>query len=179
VDSEKIILNMANSTMIPTIVRLGTAYGYSDRMRFDLVLNILTAKAITEGKIPIFHPENWRPLVHVNDVAEACMAILEAPEDKVNREIFNVGSNEQNYQIGELGRLVEQCIPGVSAEICHESEDRRNYRVAFDKINYVLGHESRFTVEDAVREISQKLKDGTIKDYRDDNYYNVRFKEYR
>jgi len=179
ITSEKIILERAEDGVVPTIVRLGTAYGYSRRMRFDLVVNILTVKAIMEGTMTVYHGEVWRPLIHVEDAAQAYVVLLEAPQEKIDREIFNVGSNEQNYQMGKVGKIVEETVPGSKLLFVNETEDNRNYRVCFDKIRYHLGYTTEKTVRDAVLEIEAKLKDGTVKDYKSDIYYNVRYKEYR
>ena len=177
--SEKIILDRASENLAPTVVRLGTAYGYSERMRFDLVVNILTAKAVMEGTMTIYHGEVWRPLVHVDDAANAYVTILEAQKEKIDREIFNVGSNDQNYQMKEVGILVEEAVPDSRLLFVNETEDHRNYRVCFDKIHYMLGYKTEKTVKNAVREIRENLLNQTVKNYKNDIYYNVRYKEYR
>ncbi|MFC1866662.1 NAD-dependent epimerase/dehydratase family protein [Thermodesulfobacteriota bacterium] len=179
IESERIILDRADNHMVPTIARLGTIYGYSERMRFDLVVNILTAKATMEGKMTVFHPEAWRPFVHVQDAARAFIALLEAPPEKVSGEIFNVGSNDQNYQIKDLGELTLQVIPDAILETAESDEDLRNYRVSFDKIQCALGFNTNFTVKDGISEIRQKLLDNVIQGYKNEIYYNVRYKEYR
>jgi nucleoside-diphosphate-sugar epimerase len=179
VESERIILERANKRMVATIARLGTVYGFSERMRFDLVVNILTAKAVKERKMVIYHPEAWRPFIHVRDAARAFVKLFEAPATKVQGEIFNVGSNDQNYQIRDIGEIVKGIIP--DSELSYESseEDQRNYRVSFDKIGYILNYNTDFSVGDGVNEIRAKLLNNYIKDYRDAIYYNVKYKEYQ
>ena len=179
IDSEQIILNSIGSDIVPTMLRFGTVYGMSDRMRFDLVVNILTAKAVMEGSMTVFHGETWRPMIHVDDAANSYITVLEAPDELVNREIFNVGSNSQNYQMIELGRLVEQAIPGSQLEQVSINEDERNYRVSFDKISNLLGYKTEKTVLDGIKEIADSLRNGKIKNYKDDIYYNVHLMEYK
>ncbi|NNF06453.1 MAG: SDR family oxidoreductase [Candidatus Eisenbacteria bacterium] len=174
--SEEIIFRgFKDSTTIPTIVRFGTIYGASKRMRFDLVVNIMSAKGATENKVKVFGGDQWRPNVHCRDAARATIACLEAPVKNVAWEIFNVGSNDQNYRILELGELVAATIPGTEVEVLGDSPDKRSYRVSFDKINHVLGFTCEHKVEGGVQEISDMLKNGTIQDYQDDRYYNVRY----
>ena len=179
IDSEQIILDSIGSDIVPTMLRFGTVYGMSDRMRFDLVVNILTAKAVMEGAMTVFHGKTWRPMIHVDDAANSYITVLEAPDELVNREIFNVGSNSQNYQMIELGRLVEQAIPGSQLKQVSINEDERNYRVSFDKISKLLGYKTEKTVLDGIEEIADSLRNGKIKNYKDDIYYNVHLMEYK
>ena len=97
--SERVLLSMASDTFAPTILRFATIYGLSGRTRFDLVVNLLTAKAKIEGKITVFGGDQWRPFVHVDDAALAVATALAAPREIVANQIFNVGSNDQNYTI--------------------------------------------------------------------------------
>jgi len=173
--SEEVVLNNSGNKLMPTILRLSTIYGVSPRMRFDLVVNILAVKAITEGKIKIYGGKQWRPNLHVQDAAEAFIRCLEAPKDRINREIFNAGTNSQNYQIRELGKIVQKCIPQTKIEYIEENPDKRNYRVCFDKIEKVLGFKGRKTIEDGILEIRDIVTKGTIKNYKEDKYYNVKY----
>lgn len=165
VESEKVLLGLGDSSFSPTILRFGTIYGFSHRPRFDLVVNLLAAKAMQEGKVGIFGGAQWRPFVHVRDVAEAIVLALLAPPVSVCGEIFNVGSNEQNYQISELGPLIREMIPEAQV-VTQPQEDNRNYRVRFDKIRNVLGFRPAYTVRDGVREIIDAFASGAIQDYR-------------
>lgn len=173
-ESEKVLLALADDTFAPTILRFGTIYGLSARPRFDLVLNLLTAKAVQEGEATIYGGAQWRPLVHVKDVAEAIVLALQAPLSSVSGEIFNVGCNEQNYQIAGLGPILQELVPG--ARIVYEAtEDRRNYRVRFDKIRNVLGFKPRYTVRDGIAEIIDAFATRHIADYRDPHYSNFSY----
>lgn len=174
--SERMILDgFRDSAVVPTIVRFATIYGASPRMRFDLVVNIMAAKAVTEQTVKVYGGDQWRPNVHCRDAARAVLACLEGSEEKVHREIFNVGSNEQNYRIQKLGELVASVVPGTAVETLGDSPDKRSYRVSFDKIQNVLGFRPERTVEDGVREIADLIRSGRVADYREDRYYNVRY----
>lgn len=166
VESEKVLLGVADGSFTPTILRFGTIYGFSHRPRFDLVVNLLAAKAVQEGEVGIFGGAQWRPFVHVRDVAEAIVLALRASPFSVRGEIFNVGSNEQNYQISDLGPLIKEMIPEARV-VTQSKEDNRNYRVRFDKIRNVLDFRPRYTVREGVREIIDGYASGAIQDYRD------------
>ena len=87
-------------------------YGLSGRTRFDLVINLLTAKAVKEGKITVFGGGQWRPFLHVNDAALALLKAVEAPTDLIHGQVFNVGSNEQNYRLGDAAAIIQSMVPG-------------------------------------------------------------------
>jgi nucleoside-diphosphate-sugar epimerase len=144
-------------------------------MRFDLVVNILTAKAVLEGDIPVYGGEQYRPLVHVHDAARAFAAVLEAPEKKVEHQIFNVGDNELNHQIKNVGRLVEDTIEGAEVQFVEHKEDERTYRVSFDKINHILGWETEYDIVDGVEEIKQWMDEKEITEYSSDDFRNSEY----
>ena len=175
IDSEHILLQMADQVFSPTILRFATIYGLSPRPRFDLVVNLLTAKAVREGKITVFGGDQWRPFVHVADAAHAVVLALQAPLDHIKGEIFNVGSDAQNYTINQIGELIHRLIP--SAELIQQGDDvdKRNYRVSFAKIARVLRFAPQHTVEDGVREIQAALESGQIADYYDRAFNNHKF----
>lgn len=177
IDSEEIILHethdmFSDNEITPTILRLGTIFGWSRRMRFDLVVNILTAKAVLEGDIPVFGGEQYRPLVHVHDAARAFAAVLEADEEKVAHQTFNVGDNDLNYQIKKVGRIVEENVDGAEVRFVEHKEDERTYRVSFDKINHILGWETKHDIADGVQEIKEWMEENRITDYERDVYRN-------
>jgi len=177
IDSEDIILHethdrFSDTNITATILRLGTIFGWSRRMRFDLVVNLLTAKAVTEGDIPVYGGEQYRPLVHVADAANAFVTALEADEEKIDHQIFNVGDNELNYQIKEVGRIVEDEIDDAEVRFVEHKEDDRTYRVSFDKINYILGWEAEYDIADGVREIKAWMSEEDITNYERDMFRN-------
>ncbi len=173
--SERVLLNLSSPTFSPVILRFGTIYGLSGRIRFDLVVNLLTAKAITEGKITIYGGDQWRPFVHVDDAAAAVVRVLEAPLPLVRNQIFNVGSDDQNYTLQHVGALIQRLVPEAELIVMGTDGDRRNYRVNFGKIQRVLGFTPQWTLEAGVKQVIDALRSGTIGDYKDARYSNVKF----
>lgn len=173
--SERGILELIDENFSPTILRMSTLYGLAPRMRFDLVVNLLTAKAVVEKKITIFGGEQWRPNLHVSDAAEAYIKCLEAPIHKVRGELFNVGSNNQNHQIKEIGEMIHNMIPEAEIIMDKENIDRRDYNVSFDKINKILNYKTEYTVKDGVTEIRAALINKIIEDCTNERYSNHRF----
>src|SRR3989338_6516607 len=174
VSSEQALISMGDGNFGPTILRLATVYGWSDRPRFDLVVNTLTAKALQEGKITLFGGEQWRPNVHVADVGKAIQLALEAPFDLVANQIFNVGSEDQNYTISQLGNIIKTEIPTASIEINSELTDKRNYKVDFSKIRNQLIFKPDFQIADAVTEISKAFQENKVNNYLDPAYHNYK-----
>ncbi len=174
-ESERALLNMADGLFSPTILRLATVFGLSPRMRFDLVVNTLTMKAVRENKITLFGGEQWRPNVHVSDVARAIIAVMEAPLSQVGAEIFNVGSTENNFTISQLGQLVKTTLPSVA--VTHEEShgDQRNYRVDCSKLASSLGFRTQVSVQQGIQEIATALLAGHYHDVTDPIYYNYRW----
>jgi nucleoside-diphosphate-sugar epimerase len=180
IDSEEIILHethdmFSDNEISPTILRLGTIFGWSRRMRFDLVVNLLTAKAVLEDDIPVYGGEQYRPLVHTHDAARAFVEVLEAPQETVEHQIFNVGDNDLNYQIKEVGRIVEENVEDAEVRFVEHKEDERTYRVSFDKINHILGWETEYDIEDGVEEIKAWMDENDITDYERDNFRNSEY----
>ncbi len=170
-DSERAILEACSATLDCTCLRMATVFGLSPRPRFDLVVNLLTARAIQERKIVISNREQWRPFIHVNDAARAFLRVLEAPAHAVSGEIFNVGSYHLNYTLGEVAEMIRARVPGVEVEY-RESPDKRNYRVSFDKIHSRLGFVGTTSLEEGIEEIRQAVVSGLVKDYRDRLFSN-------
>jgi nucleoside-diphosphate-sugar epimerase len=173
--SERVLMSLSDSNFAPTVLRFGTIYGLSGRTRFDLVINLLTAKALVEGQITIRGGDQWRPFVHVHDAALAVFKTLEAPFSLVKNQTFNVGSNEQNYTIYQIGQLINQFVPSSQIIDQGPDTDRRNYRVNFNKIRDLLGFAPVWVVEEGVTQVIEAVKSGRIKDYRDPMYSNVKF----
>ena len=133
---ERDVQPMADQDFLPTFLRNATAFGASPRMRFDIVLNNLAGLAWTTGRIAMTSDGTpWRPMVHALDVAKAIRCVLTAPAEAVRGEIFNVGSNEQNYQVREIAQTVGEVFPGCEVTFGEQSADNRSYRVNFDKIS--------------------------------------------
>jgi nucleoside-diphosphate-sugar epimerase len=173
--SERVLFKMANEKFRPTIVRFATIYGLSGRTRFDLVVNLLAAKAKLEGRITVNGGNQWRPFVHVDDAAAAVARIIEAPRQIVAGEIFNVGSNEQNYTISQIGEMVHQQVVSADLIVNETDTDRRNYRVNFSKLRNHLGFQPQWTVEKGIQQVLEAIASGDVQDYRDAKYSNVKF----
>jgi len=137
---EQDIKALASADFSPTFLRNSTAYGVSPRHRFDLVLNNLVAWAITTGRVYIKSDGTpWRPIIHIEDIARAFIAVLEAPRETVHNQVFNVGCTEENYQIRDLAEIVVRTVPGSYVEYAEGAgPDKRNYRVDFSKVKKQL-----------------------------------------
>jgi nucleoside-diphosphate-sugar epimerase len=172
--SERLLLDMADDRFTPIIVRFGTIYGLSGRTRFDLVVNLLAAKAVFEGRITVFGGDQWRPFLHVDDAALAVAQLLCLPPGR-GAEIFNVGSNAENYTIAQVGQIVKRIVPEAELIIEAAGHDRRDYRVNFTKIQMMIGFRPQWTVEDGVRQVVTAIRAGEILDYREAHYSNERY----
>jgi nucleoside-diphosphate-sugar epimerase len=173
--SEVVLSSMASSTFAPVILRFATIYGLSGRTRFDLVVNLLTAKAVLDGEISIFGGDQWRPFLHVDDAALAILTTLEAPLDAVRHQVFNVGSDDQNYTIQQIGDLIHEYVPAAKVISRGSDVDRRNYRVSFAKIRRALDFQPKWTVEGGIKQVMESIASGQVTDYQDAKYSNVKF----
>jgi len=173
--SEHVITQMADDRFAPVCLRFGTIYGLSGRTRFDLVVNLLTAKAVIDGEITIFGGDQWRPFLHVDDAALALLTTLEAPLSLVRNEIFNVGSDEQNYTLEEVGELIRRAVPTAHVVDKGSGADLRNYRVSFSKIRNILGFAPHWTVEQGIQQVIELVENGKVQNYQDSKYSNVKF----
>jgi nucleoside-diphosphate-sugar epimerase len=155
------LLKMADDDFSPTFLRASTAYGVSPRIRFDLVANNLTAWAFTTGKVYLKSDGTpWRPIVHVEDIALAYIAVLHASRDKVHKEAFNVGTTTENYQIKEIAEIVQDIVPNCTVDYAPNSgPDKRCYRVNCDKIARCL-HEFKpqWTAKRGIEQLYKEYK---------------------
>jgi len=172
--SERALLEAASDGFHPILMRFATVFGLSNRPRFDLVVNLLSARACTEGVITIYNGQQWRPFVHVKDLTEAMILMLEAPLSIVSRQIFNVGDNRLNHTLAEVAQVIQRVCPQTRIESV-ENADRRNYRVKFDKIEKRLGFRCRYSLEDGVSEIKAALDSSQIASYRNIRFNNLSF----
>jgi nucleoside-diphosphate-sugar epimerase len=170
--SEQILARELAGHSVVTL-RLGTVFGASPRMRLDLMINTMTHRALTTGRISVTGGQAWRPHVHVRDVATAFLMAAEAPHDRVTGEVFNVGSDDNNFTISEAAGMVAAEIPGTQIDYLDTVEDLRSYRVSFDKVRHVLGFTAKYRIEDGVREVRELLTSAAI-DSGDSVYSNLK-----
>ena len=174
-EAEAQLLDRAKASKAPklTVLRLATVYGLSPRIRFDLAANLLVREAVLKKKASIYSGEQWRPMVHVSDVALAFRMALEAEAEKVSGEVFNVGSDEQNIQFKELGALISEIAPGAEIEIVPADPDLRDYFVKFGKIESVLGFKAKRSLKDGLREMKEAIESGFPADPYDRAWRNT------
>ena len=170
---------MAGDDFVPVMLRNGTIYGLSPRMRFDTVLNSLVGAALTTGTITILGDgEPWRPVVHIRDVARAFLAALEAPDEDVANQAFNVGSDNLNIQVRDLAGAVQRAIPEAGLEILGRNDaDQRTYRTSFRKFASTFpGFTFDFDPVTGAAELAASLRDARIThaDFIDDRFTRLK-----
>lgn len=170
---EEICLKYSSKDFITTIIRPATVCGFSKRQRFDLVVNILTNLGINTGQITVFGGKQLRPNIHINDMIDAYINVLEQDEKKVNSKIYNVGY--ENQPVIELANLVKKNIEKKVEIILTETNDNRSYHISSDKIKNELGFINKYTIEDAIIGIKSAFKRNEyIDSLKNDIYFNVK-----
>src|SRR5690625_523094 len=161
--AEQGVLSLANDHFTVTVMRQATVYGYSPRMRFDLAVNGMTYSAWKNGIIPLMRDgSQWRPMIHVEDTTDAMCRMLEVDARLVNSEIFNVGSNRNNYQLGFLAEEIAATLP-IDVKIeWYGDPDHRSYRVGFEKIEKMLNWRAKYTAADGAMQIYKRLNNKTL-----------------
>ncbi len=165
VQVEQAVAPMADDDFSPTFLRSGTAYGVSSRLRFDLVLNNLTAWAYTTGLVRLKSDGTpWRPIVHIEDMARAFKAVAEAPRDLIHNEAFNVGRTSENYQVREMAQIVVDTVPNSVLEFAPDAgPDKRNYRVNCDKLPTTLtSYKPVWTARAGVEELFNAYREANL-----------------
>ena len=172
VNSEKFILDQNTDIFETCVLRFATAHGLSPRMRFDLLVQEFMRDAIVDKKISIFGADFWRPLVHVEDMADACISAIDASSQLISGQIYNVGNDKENYTKIKLAEIIKEFITDVEIEIIKSKKDPRNYKVSFEKIENSLNFEPKYTVRDSVIEILNDIQSDKI-DPRDSEFSNM------
>lgn len=171
--AEQGLLEVASEGVLqPVLLRFGTVYGLSPRMRFDLVVNLLARDAVLKGEVTIFGGEQWRPFVHVADIARALhLAAGEPPPE--GSPIVNVGDNLENYQLADLKETIEERVPGARVRLLPGAKDPRTYRVSFDKIERLWGFRAERRVGDGITEIAEAIRAGRVPEPYGARYVNA------
>lgn len=176
IDSERELLSSVRDDFFVTILRFATVFGHSRRPRFDLVANLFTAQGMTDGRIRVIGPHQWRPFIHVRDLARAIIMTLKAEPALMQGQIFNVGDKRLNMTIGQLGTKVGEIVAkerAVEITVEENEQDSRNYAVSFEKIRSVLGYEATILLEEGIEEMVENFKKDLYGSYRNDIYSNL------
>jgi nucleoside-diphosphate-sugar epimerase len=176
-EMEDVLLGMRTESMGAfevVLLRLATVFGLSPRMRFDLAINVMTKNAYVNRRIMVDGGgRQWRPFVHVRDVAEAFQLAMTSDARLVSGEVFNVGSTQNNVQILNLAFRVRDAVPGTEVVHAPTDPDLRDYNVDFDKVHAKLDYTTRRTLDDGIREVLGAIKDGVV-DPDDRRWYTLR-----
>jgi nucleoside-diphosphate-sugar epimerase len=177
--SEEALADLADEDFSPIFMRNATAYGVSPRLRVDLVLNNLVGWAFTTGKVKIMSDGTpWRPLIHVEDISRATLAVLGAPREAVHGEAFNVGRNAENYQVRDLAEIVRETVGDCEVEYAGSGDpDPRSYRVDFTKFAEAFPDAGlRWTARDGAQEVLDAYRevDLTLEDFEGDRYIRLK-----
>jgi nucleoside-diphosphate-sugar epimerase len=138
------------------------------------LVNLLAARATQEGVITIYNEQQWRPFIHVWDVARGFAAALDAPLDRVSGEIFNLGDNNMNFTLHDVAQEVRRAFPQTRVNYV-ANNDKRTYRVNFNKIKRTLDYRCTVSLAEGIAELRQALENGMVKDYTDARYNNQKY----
>ena len=170
--SEKALLSQSNFFFSPTILRLATVYGPSFRNRFDLVVNIFAKDAFFKKKVNVNGGEQWRPNIHVEDVADAIIRIIESPIEKVEKQIFNLSNPNENFKIKQLAEKAKKVFKNCNIKITKKKSDNRDYKVSSRKIEQTLNFKATKSVESALKKFNNLFKNKKIKNINLKKYSN-------
>ena len=172
-DCEKILNSYKSEDFITTTIRPSTVCGYAKRQRLDLVVNILTNHAFHNREIKVFGGDQLRPNVHIDDMVDSYLAILNAEPKKVNGQIFNVGF--RNQSVNELAEDVKEVIGSDISIVNTKSDDNRSYHVSSEKIKDILGFETKYTVKDAVTDLKNAFEKKLLTNtFNDEFFFNIK-----
>jgi nucleoside-diphosphate-sugar epimerase len=176
IDSERELLHSVRDDFFVTVLRFATVFGHSRRPRFDLVGNLFTAQAMTNGLITVIGPDQWRPFVHVRDLARAILMVLNAPAAIAQGQTFNVGDKRLNLKIMQFAEVVKS-VTGkyrdVAISVRGDQSDRRNYAVSFQKIHTTIGFTCETLIEAGIQEMVDNFLNSKYNDYQQAIYSNV------
>jgi nucleoside-diphosphate-sugar epimerase len=177
-NGERALMALRDDHFHPVILRMGTLFGFSPRMRYDLVVNTFTKDAMTKGYVQLHRGgEMWRPLVDVRDAARAYIAVLEADLEFVSGQVFNIVN--ENFRISEVGLRVRNALAeaGIACDIRSDYaySGVRNYRITGSKIYKVLGYRPVISLHESVLNMVSKIQEYGYTDFDNDRYYNIRW----
>ncbi len=172
---ERAVLSAGGNRLAPTVLRLASLYGLAGRKRFDLVVNYLVALGRAEGRLTVHGDgRQWRPFAHVEDGARAVVAILEAPEDGIAGEVFNVGFVDGNHTILEIAQRIAARIPGVRVALEPGRVDPPSYRVEFERLRERIGIVPDWNLDRGIDQVLRALESGEVHDFTETRHSNVR-----
>jgi nucleoside-diphosphate-sugar epimerase len=173
VENEQYLLSgLGSGGFSPTVLRFATAFGVAPRMRFDLTINEFTRDIALGKELLVFDPDTWRPYCHVRDFAEIIRLVLAAPKELVANEIFNAGSENNNFTKRQVVELITKYFPFAKIEYREHGTDPRNYKVNFSKIREMLAFEPRYSVEMGILEVLDYVNsESFVFNETNENYY--------
>lgn len=179
IDTEKAVAELGENGFTPVFLRNATAYGHSPMLRIDLVVNNLLGTALAYGEIRIMSDGSpWRPLIHCHDIARAFVAFMDAPAELVRNKAFNIGGNEENFQVKDVADQVKRLVPQASITYTGEvGEDPRSYRVRFDRLNAALpDFRLKYTLASGMEELHRKMVEHEFSagDFEGDQFVRLR-----
>ena len=171
---EEVLLKEQSPDFVVVIIRPATVCGYSPRLRLDLAVNILTNLAVNTRRITVFGGQQKRPNIHIEDMADLYVQLLELPDEKINGKIFNAGY--ENYRVSEIAEKVRKVVGEEGVEITTTpTDDNRSYHISSEKIRRELGFEPKHCVEDAIKDLCDAFQAGRIPNPMDGTrYYNIK-----
>lgn len=157
---EKFLLSQNSPAVEPVILRLATAFGISPRMRFDLTVSEFTRELALGNELLVYDEDTWRPYCHIRDIAQAIILALNAPSEKVKSQVFNVGSDANNFTKKQIVEVLQKHLPNAKVAYKSGGHDPRNYRVSFEKIERALGFNATINVEGNIVRLLEAIKSG-------------------
>ncbi len=172
--SERVLKDLSDASFKPIFLRFGTVFGFSGRTRFDLVVNLLAAHAFYNKKMTVFGKDQIRPFVHVNDAARSILCALESDMNIGQDLVFNIGCDELNVTLYQLAQMIQKRIQDSEIKIESGGDDARNYHVSFKKAEKYLNFNAKWTLNEGINQVINKLENGEIEDYSSSNHSNVK-----
>lgn len=162
IDCERYLQKLSDQSFHTTSLRFGTAYGISFRTRFDLTVNSFAYEALTNNEIVVFAADQWRPYIHVDDMANILLLTIKADKENISGEIFNAGSGAENYTKRQMVMILKGLLPDLKLKFVTKEDDKRSYKVNFTKIEERLGFKPVKTVKDGYIELIDAFKNGVL-----------------